>query len=96
MRSEVAAGTLLPGALPGEARVQREGDPSPLSPRSDDRSASLQRERAAPPGAGTVLPLQWLAHHTPLPPECALDSLQSKGPDFKGTGEWWRGEAAKT
>ena len=61
--------------------------------RSEDLCASLQRERAAPAAAGTVLPLQWLAHHSALLPECALDCLPSKGPDFYGTGEQWRGEA---
>lgn len=75
--------------------MQLEDDPSPFSPRPEDLSASLQRERAAPRRAGTVFPLQWLAHHTPLLPECGLDSLQSEGPDFSRTGEWWGGEAAK-
>lgn len=68
--------------------------PSLFLPRSEDLSASLQPERVVPPTAGAVLPLQWLTHHTALLPECALDSLQSKGPDFNRTGEWWRGETA--
>ncbi|XP_033614020.1 carbonic anhydrase 14 isoform X3 [Fukomys damarensis] len=52
--------------------------------RSDNLRASLQCERAAPPTAGAVLPLQRLAHHAPLLPERALDSLQPQGPDFSG------------
>uniref|UniRef100_A0A8D1EFU6 Carbonic anhydrase 14 n=1 Tax=Sus scrofa TaxID=9823 RepID=A0A8D1EFU6_PIG len=51
----------------------------------EDLSAPLQCERAAPAPAGAVLPLQWLTHYTALLPECALDSLQSKGPDFNET-----------
>ncbi|XP_042105360.1 carbonic anhydrase 14 isoform X7 [Ovis aries] len=51
----------------------------------EDLCASLQCERAAPAAAGTVLPLQRLAYHSALLPECALDSLPSKGPDFHGT-----------
>ncbi|XP_045400924.1 carbonic anhydrase 14 isoform X4 [Lemur catta] len=50
----------------------------------EDLSVSLQREGAAPHRAWAVLPLQWLAHNSPLLPKCALDSLQSKGPDFNG------------
>ncbi|XP_010614682.1 carbonic anhydrase 14 isoform X10 [Fukomys damarensis] len=55
--------------------------------RSDNLRASLQCERAAPPTAGAVLPLQRLAHHAPLLPERALDSLQPQGPDFSGPEE---------
>lgn len=51
----------------------------------EDLCASLQRERAVPPTAGAILPLQRLTHNSPLLPECALDSLQQKGPDFNGT-----------
>lgn len=65
-------------------------------PRSEYLGASLRRGRAAPPAAGAVLPLQWFPHHAPLLPECALDSLQSQGPDFNGTGERRRGKAADT
>lgn len=77
---------LLRGAL------SRKADPCSVLPRSEDLRASLQCERAVPPTAGAVLPLQRLAHHSPLLPECSLDGLQQKGPDLSGTGEWGRGE----
>lgn len=67
--------------------LSRKADPCSALSRSEDLRASLQCERALPPTAGPVLPLQWLAHNSPLLPECTLDSVQQKGPDFNGTGE---------
>lgn len=54
--------------------------------RSECAHSSIRCGDPAPHRPEPLFPLQWLAHHTSMPPECAVDYLQWEGQDLSLPG----------